>query len=60
VWAAGALSSIAWLGGVFGDSLDGRVFMEMVLVEVVSRGIGGLPCALLGDILWLSRVRRTQ
>ena len=41
-------------------SLDGRVFMEMVLVDVVSRGTGGLPCALLGDILWLSRVGRTQ
>lgn len=34
--------------------------MEMVLVDVVSRGTGGLPCALLGDILWLSRVRRTR
>jgi len=34
--------------------------MEMVLVDVVGRGTGGLPCALLGDILWLSRVRRTQ
>jgi len=29
--------------------------MEMVLVVVVSRGTGGLSCALLGDILSLSR-----
>jgi hypothetical protein len=28
--------------------------MEMVLVDVVSRGTGGLPCALLGDILAVS------
>jgi len=29
--------------------------MEMVLVDVVSRGTGGLPCALLGDDLDLFR-----
>jgi hypothetical protein len=40
-------------------SLDGIVSMGMILVVVPSRrGHGGLPCALVGDILCLSRVRR--